>query len=540
MISGASRLQIQAPVASYLMELSVQSFAVAVICVLTVTLTWMVLNWLWLRPKKLEKCLRQQGLTGNSYRFLFGDTKEISRSMKQALSAPITLSDDICPRSITAYHSVKKHGKDSFVWIGPRPRVTIMKPEQLRVIFNNLEDFQKEDLVPLVKLLANGLASHNGQKWAKHRKLVNPAFHLECLKNMVPLFYASCSEMINEWENMVSGEGSPEFDVWPYLENLTGDVISRTAFGSSYKEGRKIFQLQKEQCSLATEAMRSFYIPGWRLLPTKLNRRMKKIDMEMRSLIKGMISKREEAMKTGESMNKDLLSLLVGSNMKELTENWGHNNVGMSTTDVIEECKLFYLAGKETTTSLVVWALIFLSTHQQWQARARGEVQEIFGNKKPDFEGISLLKILSMILYEVLRLYPPQVTLVRTVQKKTEIGGLSLPPGVLLYLPTILIHRDRELWGDDAEEFKPERFSEGISKATKGRVSYFPFGWGPRLCVGEKFALLEAKMSLVLILQHFEFELSPLYIHAPVTVISLQPEHGAHVVFRKVTNCCSN
>ena len=84
-----------------------------------------------------------------------------------------------------------------------------------------------------------------------------------------------------------------------------------------------------------------------------------------------------------------------------------------------------------------------------------------------------------MILYEVLRLYPTIVMLARSVHNKTKIGNLSLPAGVMLCSPTVLVHQDHELWGDDASEFRPERFSEGISKATKGRVSFFPFGWVP-------------------------------------------------------------
>ena len=106
-----------------------------------------------------------------------------------------------------------------------------------------------------------------------------------------------------------------------------------------------------------------------------------------------------------------------------------------------------------------------------------------------------------MILYEVLRLYPTIVMLARSVHNKTKIGNLSLPAGVMLCLPTVLVHQDHELWGDDASEFRPERFSEGISKAAKSRVSFFPFGWGPRICIGQNFAMMEAKMALTTILQ---------------------------------------
>ncbi|XP_024169977.1 cytochrome P450 CYP72A219 isoform X1 [Rosa chinensis] len=519
------------------MEVSLGSIAVSVVLlIIASSWAWRVLNWVWLKPKKLENCLRQQGFAGNSYRLLIGDLKENIKVVKDATSKPMNLSDDVAPRVLPYLHqTINKHGKNSFMWFATTPRVTIMNPDYLKDIFTKYDDFQKPHTSPIVKLLSYGLAHLEGEKWVQRRKLINPAFHIEKLKNMLPAFYQSCTDMISNWETKVSKEGSCELDIWPFLQNMSGDVISRTAFGSSYEEGRTIFELQKEQVQLLSKALFIAVIPGLRFLPTELNRRMKAISKEIEATLKHIISKKEEAMKTGDEASKnDLLGILLESNWKEIRQYGGNKNVGMSIEEVIGECKLFYFAGAETTSILLTWTMILLCRYPNWQARAREEVFQVFGNKKPDFDGLVHLKVVTMILYEVLRLYPPVPVMTRTVQKETQLGNLLLPPGVQLSLPIFLVQQDQQLWGEDAKEFNPERFSEGISKATKGQVSFIPFGWGPRICIGQNFGLMEAKMVLSLILRSFTFELSPSYTHGPITAITIQPQYGAHIILQKL------
>ncbi|KAI4351461.1 hypothetical protein L6164_005830 [Bauhinia variegata] len=293
---------------------------------------------------------------------------------------------------------------------------------------------------------------------------------------MLPIFFQSCNDMISKWEAMLSSEGTCEMDVWPFLPNLTCDVISRTAFGSNYEEGQRIFQLLREQALLAVEIFLRANIPGWRFSPSKTHRRMQEIARDIETSLKG----------------------------------------------------------QEITSSLLVWTMVLLSRYPDWQQCAREEVLRVFGNETPDFDGLSHLKIVTMILYEVLRLYPPVIALVRTIQRNMKLGHLILPAGVDISLPILQVHHDHGLWGDDADEFNPERFSEGVSRATKGQVSFFPFGWGPKICIGQNFSMLEAKMAVALILLCFSFKLSPTYAHAPYTVVTLQPQYGAQVILHKL------
>uniref|UniRef100_A0A0E0JLF2 Cytochrome P450 n=1 Tax=Oryza punctata TaxID=4537 RepID=A0A0E0JLF2_ORYPU len=468
----------------------------------------------WLGPRRVAGALQAQGLRGTAYRFPAGDLPENARRSKEARAKPMSPCHDIVPRVAPLLHDiVRENGNVCITWFGTTPRVVIAEPELVKdILSNKFGHFKKFTLKSLGKLIALGLASYEGEKWARHRRILNPAFHLEKLKRMLPAFSTCCSEMIDRWDSKLAGSDGPfELDIWQEFQNLTGDVISRTAFGSSFMEGRRIFLLQGEQADRIIKAIQYIYIPGYLYFPTENNRRMKENSREIEGLLRGIIEKRSRAVENGELSGDDLLGLMLKSNM----DSGEPSNLRMSTEDVIEECKLFYFAGMETTSVLLTWTLVVLSMHPEWQHRAREEV--------------------TMILHEVLRLYPPAITLSRRTFKEIQIGGITYPVGVALELPIILIHHNTDVWGKDAQEFKPERFAEGISKATKtGQQAFFPFGWGPRICIGQNFAMLEAKMALCMILQNFEFQLSPSYTHAPYASVTLHPQHGAQIILTRL------
>ncbi|KAL6844914.1 hypothetical protein ACP4OV_025573 [Aristida adscensionis] len=496
---------------------------------------------LWWRPRRLGRALRAQGLHVAAYRFPAGDLPEYGRMNREAWARPLPLRcHDIAPRVAPFLHrGLREHGggRACVSWFGPMPKVTILDPEVTReVMANKFGHLEKLTFPALNKMVGVGVANHEGEEWVWRRRILKPAFHLEKLKS-----HAASIFVVLRGDGQQMGRlprlrwlvragrlaGPPE------LQNLTGDVISRTAFSSSYQEGRKIFKLQAEQMERIITNMGNIVIPGYLSLPTKNNRELRQSNREIESILRDLIGKRIQAMKQGESTKDNLLGLLLESNMRH-TDGNGQSGIGMTIEDVMDECKVFYFAGMETTSVLLTWTMIVLSMHPEWQDRAREEVLHLFGRNKPEYEGLSHLKIVTMIIYEVLRLYPPASLLVRKTYKDMEIGGVTYPAGVIIEMPVLFIHHDPNIWGSDVHEFKPDRFAEGISKASKDTMAFFPFGWGPRICIGQNFALLEAKMALCMILQRFEFELASSYTHAPHTVVMLRPMHGALIKLKAI------
>jgi PHYB activation tagged suppressor 1 len=138
-----------------------------------------------------------------------------------------------------------------------------------------------------------------------------------------------------------------------------------------------------------------------------------------------------------------------------------------------------------------------------------------------------------MILNETLRLYPPAVATVRRAKSDVVLGGrYHIPRDTELLIPIMAVHHDARLWGPDATEFNPARFADGVARAAKHPSAFIPFGLGSRMCIGQNLALLETKLTVAIILQRFDFRLSPKYLHAPTVLMLLHPQYGAPVIFR--------
>ncbi|KAJ6422754.1 hypothetical protein OIU84_027679 [Salix udensis] len=253
------------------------------------------------------------------------------------------------------------------------------------------------------------------------------------------------------------------------------------------------------------------------------------LEAKIRESFKNMIKKREKDAMFGEldGYGHDLFGLLLNAYHDS------DETRKISLDDLIDQCKNFYLAGQETSASALTWIVFLLSVHTDWQDKARKEVLELFGQQIPSQDRISKLRIMGMIINESLRLYTPNAILMRRVERETRLGKITVPANTEVYISTLAVHQNPEIWGEDALRFKPDRFSDGVAKATNSNIAAFlPFGLGPRNCAGMNFAITETKLALSMILQHYSFTLSPTYAHCPTEVLTMCPQHGVQVILQ--------
>ncbi|KAH7515808.1 hypothetical protein FEM48_Zijuj10G0065600 [Ziziphus jujuba var. spinosa] len=479
-----------------------------------------IFHKLWWFPIRVQYFMRSQGIKGPSYRFIYGNTKEMLSMKQEAMATPMGLSHAIFPKVLPDIDFwVNIYGKNYLQWYGYQAQLVVTEPELIKEILNNRERaFPKADNEGYVKkILGDGLVTTEGEKWGKLRKLANYAFHGESLKSTIPTMI-SCVEMMLEKWKIYEGK---EIEVFEEFRLLSSEVISRTAFGSNYQRGKKTDHL-----FTAPMALHSFCS---KFLRTGDEIEADKLEDDIRNNIIEILKEREEKVMRGErdSFGSDFLGLLLKAHHDT------NDSQKISVDDLVDECKTFYFAGQETTNTFLSWTVLLLAIHTDWQEEVRKEVLNIFGHQNPSPEGIAKLKIMGMVFNESLRLYPPVAGVIRKVGRKVKVGKLTLPANLVLYVPNLALHHDPQIWGEDVDQFKPERFLEGVAEATKNNpAAYLPFGIGPRNCVGGNFAITEAKITISMILQRYSFTLSPAYVHSPFQLLTLHPQHGIQAILQ--------
>lgn len=482
--------------------------------------------------------LRTQGIKGPTPSLLYGNLPEMQKIQLQALKSPNHaefVAHDYTS-SVFPYfeHWRKEYGLIYTYSTGMRQHLYVNQPELVKEMNQCISlDLGKPSYVSkrLAPMLGNGILRSNGIVWSQQRKIVAPEFFTDKVKAMVGLMLESAQTLLGKWEECIEGQGSfeAEIQVDEDLRGFSADVISRACFGSSYSKGKEIFsKLRSLQDIMSRQAFLFGSVTNFGGLMKQ--KEISCLEREIESLIWEAVKERErEGLETCSS-EKDLLQTLLVGAMNDQSLGKGKDS---SKRFIVDNCKNIYFAGHESTAVAASWCLMLLALHPEWQARIRTELAQVCHDGQPDANSLPQLKTMTMVIQEVLRLYPPAAFVSREALEDTQVGNISIPKGVCIWTLIPTLHRDTEIWGQDANEFKPERFIDGVSKACKFSQAYIPFGLGPRTCLGKNFAMVELKVVLSLIISKFTFSLSPKYRHSPAYKMIVGPGNGVHILIQK-------
>jgi cytochrome P450 len=364
------------------------------------------------------------------------------------------------------------------------------------------------------RLLGQGLLISEGDFWRRQRRLAQPAFHRQRINQYAPAML-QCAEMkAREWRTGETRNMAEE------MMELTLEAAVRTLFGTTLpgeaqQVGRAMTFLMRYSLRRARSPLQ---IPaGW---PTPKNRRAAKEFEFLDSLVYRIISERKA--QGNANRHSDLLSMLMGAMDEDGTQ--------MTPKQLRDETMTLFLAGHETTALTLSWAWYLLSRNPGAEARMHEELSGVLGGRTPGVADLERLPYLNAVISEVLRMYPPAYIMARTSIAPCSIGGYDFPVGSTILVSQWVMHRD-ERYYDDPDTFRPERWLEGLAERLPAGA-YFPFGDGPRRCIGQGFALLESALVIATLAQRFHFELEAGASVVPEPLVTLRPKNGIRMTIR--------
>ncbi|MCA9972407.1 MAG: cytochrome P450 [Anaerolineales bacterium] len=352
------------------------------------------------------------------------------------------------------------------------------------------------------RFTGNGVFTAEDALWQRQRKLLQPAFHAMRIRAYADVMAAYARDMVLGWQ---TGDAVA---VDQALTQLTLRIIAKTMYDVDLAaETAEIGRLMQEILTVAEAQLKmTFLPPAW--LPTRLNRRQAAALRQVRDLLRQIVHRRQaEGVDHG-----DLLSMLLS-----VRDEAGRP---MPEAQLLDECVTLFVAGHETTAAALTWTWHLLTQHPDVLQRLAAEVDAALGGMPVTFERLAAMPLLEAAIKETLRLYPPAFGFGRTVMAPFSAGGIDFPKGAVILFSTFVTHRRPDLYVNPAH-FRPERFLD--KETAPDRYAYFPFGAGPRICLGNMFAMLEAQVILATMLQHVT--LAPA-TDRPVTletVVTLRP-----------------
>lgn len=404
------------------------------------------------------------------------------------------------------YHSVYKLSNPL------RKAYVVHHPDGIKhILQDNNKNYHKSFAYEILKiLLGNGLLTSEGDFWRKQRRLAQPAFHRQRLANLFELMLGFSNELADDLEENFNGNA---VDLAPKMMELTLKIVSKALFSSDVdvhvsKVGDSLDVVLEAAMNRIGNPLST---PRW--IPTKSNLRENKAVDVLNEVVRGIIKERRNS----NEQKDDLLGML----MEAVDEETGEK---MDDQQLVDECMTIFLAGHETTAVGMSWLLYCLVKNPDKLEKVYAEIDSVLGGKKPEMSDLPQLTYTKMVVDESLRLYPPAWLIGRRSLEGDNIMGYDIPENSNMLLPVFAVHLDPRWW-DKPDQFIPERFTkEEVAKRHK--YAYFPFGGGPRLCIGNNFALMEMQIITIALLQRFKFKLKEGFEPVLDPLVTLRPRTG--------------
>jgi cytochrome P450 len=373
-----------------------------------------------------------------------------------------------------------------------------------QVLVHRHRSFRKHFALRLARpVLGDGLLLSDGETWVRHRRLTQPAFRAERIAGYAPIMRDHVERMLDAWRPGTA------FDLHDEMMRLTSGIVSACLFGADISSvAGEASALMERLVTAFVERLDAPWIPLF--LPLPRIRRFWAALHRLEELLDGIISARRIP---GAPAREDLLAALLRAHEAE-------GGTALDDRQLRDEMVTLFVAGHETTANALSWTFWLLASHPEAEARLHAELDA--GPSDP--EGIAALPWLRAVIDESMRLRPPAWIIGRESTEPCELGGIALPKGTTVLMSQWAVQRDAR-WFADPLAFKPERWLDGLAGRIP-RFAYFPFGGGPRLCVGEHFARLELALLIAAIARRYRLRLVPGARVEPWPTITLRPRHG--------------
>lgn len=392
-----------------------------------------------------------------------------------------------------------------------KPNYIVNDPEAIHhILLTNRENYTKAgtSYERIEHVVGKGLLTTSGEEWATRRQHYQPLFHGKHLINYVDTIYKYTEQLLATWESN-PGKVNMTEDMLSLVMNISAESFLGLDVSADSLELVRMIHIMNQYAVSS--------ITLWKWLPTVRNLRYQYAKNYLDRFILSSLETK---------------SIIQAPLLSELLQRTNDGQLKYSKEYILGEVKNFFVAGHETTGNALSWILYCLAKNSYVLIQVVAEIKEVLGSSQPDFKNIEELSYIEMVIQEALRLYPPIWIFTRKAIAEDTLGSYKIPAGGIINIVPYLIHRHPKYWNQPAI-FYPERFSPDENKG-RPKCAYIPFGFGPRVCIGRQFALLNIKIILIMILQRFEIKLpSKDYKVTPLPLITLKPQKNLQLKVSK-------